>query len=65
MKNFLKWEFIKIEEKLNKFKTAKKFLIVPDSSNVELEPENAEVIDVNDILKFCKKEEFNLLEKLH
>jgi len=43
-----------VEEKLNRFKEAKKYLIVPEESVAEILPEGVEIIDVEKCIELVK-----------
>ena len=53
-KRISKREIETIEEKLNKFKHVKKYLIVPEKNVLERKPRNIEVLDVEKILRMIK-----------
>ncbi len=48
--NISEKEIKNVEEKLNKFKDAKKILIVPSKESLEVEPEKVEVWDVKEVV---------------
>lgn len=54
-KNIKRKEIEKIEEKFNKFKKIKKYLIVPNKKAIRKEIKNTKILDIRDILELAKK----------